>query len=221
MDRVLLQDDVSTAEAYIPQLSKEFQYEGNRRLLSYFARQGDFSKYREWLRKSDKRKDKSQLAAITRSFWSAYSKKVGIDKALSAADPTELSPIVTIVKAQIGILSYPDLSDWATKLLLPISESCYVDVLRAALKEELQQGRDVSLWVDKFIGYCAAIDPKRRVKGTPYGARQLSLFQLGHLLVDFRHQRHARQVLKLMGTSSSKTYLQEVISAVKDWPVSS
>jgi hypothetical protein len=216
MDRVLLQDDVNTAERYISQLSKEFQYEGNRRLLGYFARQGDFSKYQEWLRKSEKRKDKSQLATITRTFWSAYSKKFGIDKALSVADPAEL-PSMVIVEAQIGILSYPDLSDWATKLLLPISERCYVDVLQAALEEELQQGRDISLWIDKFIDYCAAIDPKKRVKGTPYGERQLSLFQLGSLLVDFRQQRHAQEVLKLMGTSSSKTYLQEKISKVVDW----
>lgn len=217
MDRVLLQDDVNAAESYIPQLSKEFQYEGNRRLLGYFARQGDFPKYQEWLRKSDKRKDKSQLSTIARSFWSAYSKKFGIDKALSAADPTELSPVFTIVEAQIGILSYQDLSDWATKLLSPINETCCVDVLRAALKEELQQGRDVSLWVDKLIGYSAAIDPKKRAKGTPYGERQLSLFQLGSLLIDFRQQHHARAVLKLMGTSSSKTYLQEKISKIVDW----
>jgi hypothetical protein len=216
MDRVLLQDDVNIAESYIPQLSKEFQYEGNRRLLGYFARQGDFSKYQEWLQKSDKRKDKSQLATITRTFWSAYSKKFGIDKALSVADPAEL-PSMVIVEAQIGILSYLDLSDWATKLLAPISERCYVDVLQAALKEELQQGRDISLRIDKFINYCAAIDPKKRVKGTPYGERQLSLFQLGCLLVDFRQQRHAREVLKLMGTSSSKTFLQEKISKVADW----
>jgi hypothetical protein len=217
VDRVLLQDDVNTAERYISQLSKEFQYEGNRRLLGYFARQGDFSKYQEWLRKSDKRKDKAQLATIARSFWSAYSKKVGIDKALSAADPTELSPIVVIVEAQIGILSYLDLSTWATKLLAPINERCYIDVQQAALKEELQQGRGVSLWVEKFINYCAAIDRKKKVKGTPFGERQLSLFQLGSLLVNFRQQRHARAVLMLMGTSSSKTYLQEKISGVKEW----
>jgi hypothetical protein len=217
MDRVLLQDDVNAAESYIPQLSKEFQYEGNRRLLGYFARQGDFPKYQEWLRKSNGRKDKTQLATIARSFWSAYSKKVGIDKALSAADPTELSPIVAIVQAQIGLLSYQQLSDWATKLLLPINERCYIDVQRAALKEELQQGRDISLWIDKFIDYCAAIDRKKKVKGTPFGERQLALFQLGCLLVDFRQQPQAREVLKLMGTSSSKTQLQKEISKVVDW----
>lgn len=207
MQRLLDDNKPTEAEEFIVKLDRKFTYQGYRTLLRYYASEGDLKNYRRALKKSDRRKNKNELIRIEREFVSAYSKKMGIEATLTVIDPDKSWLIQEALNAQVGQLPYSEIHTWAETTLTG-NETGYVEVHLKALEYELQQGKNNTAHIESLLAYIERIEKGKRIKGSHYTTRQLSLWKFGKLLLNEGLTEPAKQVIKRMSNSSSKKMLK-------------
>lgn len=206
IDNSITDKHIDEANDLIDTMDSEYRYEGYRKLLAFYAQDGDVKSYKATLKKCDKRKNKQELQRIENELVCAVSTKEGFEAALKLVPEGNYWLTYLAIKARFA----KDTKNTILDLIDTYLESEQVRLIEAKIDFLKYQSENSILDLEltkSLMENIKAIDPKLRVAGTQHTLRQLSLWRLGSVLIEAQEIDECRNVIKAMGNSSSKKEL--------------
>lgn len=217
LEPLLGEGKVTEAEQLVDLIHEDMAYQGQRRMLRYFAANGDLDGYKSTLKKSDRRKHKSELKQIEAEMAANYSANAGLEPALVTFGSDNPYLVFLMLKAQIGKLAHAELSQMSSRLLESQDLYLYLSLHVEMLSADASRGIAVSANVRKLLGTFELFNPKEKSYGN-IGTRQELLHRLGMVLLKHNQAETVEDILRLMSRSSHRSDLQRCLKQHKSGP---
>ncbi len=214
IDNSINDRNIDEVNDLIDKMDSEYRYEGYRKLLAFYAKKGDVKAYKAALKKCDKRKNKQELHKIENELVCAVSAIEGFEAALKLVPEGNYWLTYLAVKARFAKDTQNTILD-LINTYLKNEQGRFIEAKIEFLKYQSENSiLDLEL-TKSLIESIKAIDAKIRVAGTQYTLRQLSLWRLGSVLIEAQEFDECRNVIKVMGNSSSKKELIQRLNEIE------